>query len=341
VFFIAFLTACSTIDRVPSGFDKDTVFVEPDSGRKPFIDAIRSARKNIHIFSYKLVDPIIIKELQNAHQRGVNISIIVEPFIYKHGLEETKDIVSPIDQLKKFASVYTRSARFNQTHLKIFIIDESWAVFTTGNIVEYAFDNVNAERNFVVPILDKDSIKEIMRVFRADSQDKLIVPSHRQVVFGPDYQRTTFLRLLNQAEKTIDIYQQDFSDIEIARAVAGAAKEGVKVRLLMSPCGISEKIDQSIPAQNLIKKEGGKVKLSEKVQIHAKVIIVDGKEMYVGSCNFYPPSIDGTREMGVLIKNPKQIKIVQDRFNADWAKSVDDSKWRKHSTRDSLFWIKH
>lgn len=62
--------------------------------------------------------------------------------------------------------------------------------------------------------------------------------------------------------------------------------------------------------------------LLESSYIHAKVLIVDDKEMYVGSSNFYANSIDQTRELGILIKDSKQIKIVKDQFEKDWKRST-------------------
>ena len=80
--------------------------------------------------------------------------------------------------------------------------------------------------------------------------------------------------------------------------------------------------DANIPNQILMRKAGVDFGLNNKLYIHAKIIIIDNKEMYLGSGNFYAPAIDQTRELGISITNPKQIKIVRDQFEKDWSQST-------------------
>lgn len=101
VFFC--LISCSNVDL--SNFNKESIFIEPESGRRPWVDAIFSAKKTIYMSAYKLSDPIIISSLKEANKRGVKIALLIEPFSFEHS--NSANIKSLIEQLKKFASIYT------------------------------------------------------------------------------------------------------------------------------------------------------------------------------------------------------------------------------------------
>jgi cardiolipin synthase len=307
---------------LPSGWTKDKAFVFPQAGRALWIDAIGQAEKSIDIAAYKLSDPQIIDALSKARKKGVKINLLIEPQVFQH--TQSGNAVSPMEQLKAIGiNVHTLSKRFNQAHYKMLIVDDLWGLISTGNLDTETFDGlreISAEpcRDFAVPVFDASTIKEMKRIFDADINDKRIVPEHADLVWGPDQQRSTFLRLINSAKKKIWIYQQDFQDVGIAQAVAGAAKSGVDVRVIMMPFPFSKTEDKNILNQEIMTKAGGQVRLQQTNYIHAKVIVVDDQEMYIGSGNFYPASIDQTRELGILIKNTNQIKIITETFTADW-----------------------
>jgi phosphatidylserine/phosphatidylglycerophosphate/cardiolipin synthase-like enzyme len=131
--------------------------------------------------------------------------------------------------------------------------------------------------------------------------------------------------MINSARKSIRIYQQDFTDVGIAQAVAGAARAGVIVEVVMMPFPFSKSEDKNIPNQKLIQEAGGKVYLHNYHYMHAKVMIIDGNDtdnrlMYIGSCNFFTPSLDQTRELGVLTADAEQINQVNTVFESDLLK---------------------
>jgi phosphatidylserine/phosphatidylglycerophosphate/cardiolipin synthase-like enzyme len=310
----------------PQSWSKESVFVFPEAGRQPWIEAIRGANNTIDIAAYKLSDPVIIKELKEAAQKGIVINLLIEGSAFKH--EKSANVKSPLEELmmQKIHVHSPQSKRFNQYHYKTVIVDKEWGLISTGNLDAESFDGLKepltpAARDFAVPVLDKKLASDVLKVFLADTQEQRIVPKEKPLVWGPDYQRSTFLALLNGAEKTIDIYQQDFQDVGMAQAVAAAAKAGVKVRVLMMPFPFNKSEDKNIPNQNLMKEAGASIGLFEALYVHAKIVIVDDKVMYVGSGNFYTASIDQTRELGIMIKNTAQIKALKAVFEKDWQRS--------------------
>lgn len=96
------------------------------------------------------------------------------------------------------------------------------------------------------------------RIFISDINDKRFVPAECDIVVGSDYQRSTFLKLINSSIRTIDFYQQSCQDDSIVRALAGAARDGVKVRCVMTPYPFSKKEDKNISNQNFLRNQAQK-----------------------------------------------------------------------------------
>lgn len=304
-------TPATIKEKLPSDWPEDGILTFPESQRKPWIQAIQSAKKEIKMAAYKLSDSKIVEELIKAHEKGVKVDILIQPYTFEH--DKSANVKSPIEELKsKGIGIHTAASMFNQVHHKLILIDGKWGCLGTGNLDAESFDGDSSAdatscRDFLVTITDADLLNSIKTVLQADIDHKRIVFPQSQLVWGPEDQRSIFLKMINSAKTSIAIYQQDFQDKGIAEAVAEAARQGVKVDVLMMPYPFSKKEDKNIPNQDIIKQAGGKVHLNTKYYIHAKVLIIDSEDndnamMYVGSCNFYPESIDRNRELGLLIK---------------------------------------
>jgi len=303
---------------LPAGWPSNGLQIFPDAGRQAWLDAINSAKQSIQMAAYKLSDEAIVSAIISAMKtKKIEVDVLIQPEICKHG--QSLNVESPIDLFgKEGIRVHTLSNRFNQAHYKMVIIDGKWGMISTGNLDAETFNGVSTIsaapcRDFAITITNPEIIEELAAIFKADITDKRVSPPlSSQLVWGPDNQRSVFLRMINSARKSIRIYQQDFTDIGIAQAVAGAARAGVAVEIIMMPFPFSKGEDKNIPNQELVRKAGGKVYLHTYHYIHAKVMIIDADDtdnrlMYIGSCNFYTPSLDQTRELGILTTDIEQI----------------------------------
>ena len=313
--------------KLPKGWPTDGIVIFPEAGRDPWVKAITTAKKSINIAAYKLSDPVIIDALCTiASAKKVSVNLLIEANAFQH--EKSENIISPVEKLSAAGvNIFHISEWFNQAHYKLILVDNTWGMLSTGNLDKESFDGIKEIseapcRDFAITVTKKSIVQELKRIFDADIKDKRIHCANTQIVLGPDDQRSVFLKLINTAKKSIRIYQQDFQDVGIAKALAGAAKDGVKVEVLMMPYPFSKTQDNNIPNQNLIRSKGGTVHLHKHHYVHAKLILVDAEEpenaiMYVGSCNFYTASLDQTRELGILTKDKAQIAKVMNVFNLD------------------------
>ena len=213
-------------------------------------------------------------------------------------------------------------SRFSQTHSKTMIVDEKVAIISTANFCDMGNP---LDRDFAIEISEPGVAQELSRVFDKDAANERVVPPiPGPIVWGPDYQRSTFLKMINAAQKRLWIYQQDLQDVSIARALAAAAREGVDTRILMMEMPFGQKVgNRNLPNQRLLVEAGAKVMFMNVNYrtIHAKIMISDD-EMYIGSCNMYTPSIDETRELGTLTSDFLHLQKVTKVFEEEWKHST-------------------
>ncbi len=130
------------------------------------------------------------------------------------------------------------------------------------------------------------------------------------------------------ARKSIDIEQfyitpKDGEPLDAALAeLAKAGERGVKIRFLLEKKFEKNSLEgierlKKIPNLELRMLEWGR--MAGEGIIHAKFMVVDGKEAYVGSQNFDWRSLKHIHEMGLKVTEPQVAKDIAAVFDADWA----------------------
>lgn len=310
---------------VPPGWPEDGVIVEPEMNREPFVRVIQDAQKSLDIAAYRLTDDLLISELSKATQRGVRVTVIVTREMYKSecGAEAHENSLKVLREAG--LNVLISPALYTQAHHKMILVDNEYALIGTGNLGGHAFEEIEgnkAQRDFWVTVTDPGQVNELREVFAADLEGRETHLTPALLVWGPDQGRAPFIELINSAQNSIWVYQADIQDKEIADVLVAAAERGIDVRLIMSPFPYNKNKDGNIPNQERLRRAGGQVGLVNHVLGHAKVVLVDVEtdtpRTWVGSTNFYPPSLDENRELGIIISDPRSINKIRSVFKADW-----------------------
>ena len=92
------------------------------------------------------------------------------------------------------------------------------------------------------------------------------------------------------------------------------------------PFDKDKKKDNNISHQNELIQAGGHVGLFTEFYGHAKAMLIDGRDLnkarlYVGSTNFYTPSLDENRELGIIVSDHKAVSDFSHVYEQDWSKS--------------------
>ncbi|HRI35901.1 MAG TPA: phospholipase D-like domain-containing protein [bacterium] len=120
------------------------------------------------------------------------------------------------------------------------------------------------------------------------------------ITTSPETSRTDIEAVLRSAKVSVDLAMQSMSDPGIHQILADLAKQGIKIRMVLGGAG---RIPENAVLARALESAGMEVGISDKPYIHAKVLIVDGLTVYLGSVNFTTPGFDENREVGILFEN--------------------------------------
>jgi phosphatidylserine/phosphatidylglycerophosphate/cardiolipin synthase-like enzyme len=187
-------------------------------------------------------------------------------------------------------------------------------------------------REFLAIDTEAADVTEAEHIFAADFAMGPIIPAGDMVVANSNA-RPDLVALINSAQKSLDIEDEEFSDDNsngITDAVVAAAKRGVAVRLIVA--GGDTDATQTT-ALGDVKSAGGTVYVSDVTSgngsasdpyIHAKTILVDCStgtcaRGFVGSENMTTGSLEYNRELGVILTDATQLGTVYKAVSTDYA----------------------
>jgi len=293
-----------------------TLFVEPEAGESPVLNALNGAQESIRLKVYLLTNPNVIEALKAAVQRGVSVRMILE--LNPYGGSIDPNIV--IDLRDNGVELKGDSFVFNYTHEKSMIIDDEVAFVMTGNMTASSF---SANREYGIITRDPQDVAEVGAVFEADWERVGIDLGESRLIWAPDNARERILAFIDEAQTTLDIEQQNMQDPEVTQHIETALRRGVQVRIVSSPrYPIDEDNDE--PGRDQLRKAGAQVRYFDDPYIHAKVFVIDGMRGFVGSHNLTTNSIDFNRELGILFDETEPVAQLAAQFEADWAKATEE-----------------
>ncbi len=304
------------------------VYVLPESGRIPYVEKIKSAEKTIDITAYAIDDPMIIAELVKKAEEGVKIRMILEKDKFMHDSSKSKN--EDLREIHKNIIVKKTPKTVSQMHMKLFVIDKKDALISTGNLDRESFEGLIDEaptRDFILTIQDCKILSILNNIFNADwTETELKESDLGDLLVSPINYREKLRYLLESANKSIEIYQQDITDEEMKYLLLKRIEDGIDVSVIMTPHPFSKKTDNNKDIQDGIKDKGGQVVLTRFPYIHTKLIIIDkntsDEKAILGSSNLYTPSLDKNREIGIIIRDKNDLHILKQTFMYDLNVSV-------------------
>lgn len=100
-----------------------------------------------------------------------------------------------------------------------------------------------------------------------------------------------------------------------------AGERGVKIRFLMEEKGVGLSTPETLTALKAIPNLELRVIPFHRLTggiVHAKYLLVDGKEAFVGSQNFDWRALEQIQETGLRISDPQTVQQIQAIFDQDW-----------------------
>lgn len=299
-------------DSGPARTGINGLIVLPDDGRESILGEIDAATSSIRLEVYLLSDNETINALIRAHNRGVDVRVILEE--HPFGGAGNKDEI--FDRLAA-AGIDVRWSNpvFRFTHIKTIVLDGRVAIIMNLNLTMTAF---SGNREFAIVTTQPGPVAQAIAIFESD-WDRSEEPPDGPLVVSPTTSRDDLLGLIRDATDDLALYAEVITDPEVTGELIAAANRGVRVRLIMSQSS-SDELWEERPGE--LARGGVEVVILNRIYIHAKMILADDHAAYVGSQNFTSTSLDQNRELGMILTDGPIISRLSQTFERDFAQAV-------------------
>ncbi len=137
-----------------------SLIVLPDDSAQPILDAIAQAKKSIRIKMFVFSDPALLQAVIAAHQRGVDVRVMLNP-ARRNGEEENADSRKTLTDAG--INVIDSNPDFDLTHEKSMVIDDAIAFVQSLN---WETENLTETRDYAVVTTHKHEVDEVDGVLR-------------------------------------------------------------------------------------------------------------------------------------------------------------------------------
>jgi hypothetical protein len=286
----------------------------PEDGENAIYSFVNSATTSIDVTIYELNDVTLENDLVAREKAGVDVRVILDQ-AQKSYNTGAYDVLTAGG-----VGVVWSSTSFTYTHQKTITVNNDESYISTGN-----FDTTYyaTSRDFGVFDTDPTDVAAIVAVFNADYAHTSITPSDGDdLVWSPTDSQTQLVNLVDGAQHSLDIEQEEFSDTTLVNAIVADEKRGVTVRVVIEdPSDYTSELNEVTAA-------GGTVtgySSSTGFYVHAKTVIADygtsTAKAFLGSENFSSNSLNDNRELGLITSNSGVVSGLESTFDADFSGS--------------------
>jgi len=270
---------------------------QPDDGIATLLTGIGSAKKSIQIAIFRFDRAEIETALKAAVERGVSVSALIT--FANHGGEKSLRKLE-MRLLEAGVTVTRTDDELARYHGKLLLIDRKVLYMLSFNFTHLDVDH---SRGFGIVTRKKKFIKEALKLIKADNDRVPYRAGLDAFVVSPVNARKQLIALIQRAKKELLIYDPKVADVEVMRTLSDRVKAGVKVRIIG---GVGRRSHHL----NLRPLSG--------LRLHARTIVRDRREAFVGSQSLRKAELDSRREVGLIVRSAKVVKGLAAAFEADW-----------------------
>ena len=297
---------------------KRTIIILPDDTKKPIVDAIDAAKKNIKIKMFVFSDPDLINAVISAQARGVKVQVMLNP-ARRSGEEDNLDTRKKLED--SGIEVRDSNPAFGLTHEKSMVIDDELAFVKSLN---WATKNLTVTRDYAITTNHKHEVDEIISCFMADWDRKDFNPGeHAHMIWCKGNGRDRIAHFIDGAKHTLFVQNERYQDSVIIERLVRAAERGVKVHVMARPPHAlkKDKLVEAVGGLRIMDDVGIKIHTLRHLKLHGKMLIADGSHAIVGSINLAPGSFDDRRELAIEVHDEDIVARLHDIAKADWENS--------------------
>lgn len=290
-----------------------SLIVEPEDGIGPILTAINKAKTSIDIGIFRLDRGDVGKALQAAVARGVPVRTLIA-HTNRGGDKRLRKLEQSL--LKTGASVRRTDDDLHRYHNKIMIVDRT-TLYVLG--FNYTALDVDKSRSFGLVTRNRVLVREAIKLFEADSLRLPYSAGPKAFLVSPVNARERLAIFLRGARKSLLLYDPKLTDPMMIRILHERRAAGVSVRIL----GALGKRGAGLTAE----KFPGR-------RLHVRAIVRDSKQAFMGSQGLRKLELDGRREVGVIVTDPRVVSRMAAVFEGDWGLTERAQKDRVEARKD-------
>ena len=295
-----------------------SLIVLPDETAKPILDAIDAARESLRIKMFEFSDPSVMKAVIAAHDRGVNVRIMLNP-ARRSGEAENEEARKQLG--KAGIEVIDSNPAFDLTHEKSMVVDGTTAFVKSLN---WETKNFTETRDYAVVTSHRHEVNEIVECFEADWHRKDFSPyENSNLIWCSSNGRDRIARFIDIAKHTLFLQNERYQDAIIIERLVRAQGRGVKVHVMARPPHTlkKEKLIEGVGGLRIMDDIGIKIHKLKHLKLHAKMLLADGCRAIIGSINLTPGSFDSRRELAIEVRDDEIVERLQKVAHHDWENS--------------------
>jgi cardiolipin synthase len=277
------------------------LLIQPESGIKPILSAIKQATKSIDIVIFRFDRAEIESALKAAVSRGVSVNALIAS-ANRGGEKSLRKLEMRL--LEAGVKVARTSDELVRYHDKLMVIDRHELYVMSFNFTHL---DITHSRGFGIITRKGKFVQEALRLIEADIARQPFDSKVDTFVVSPVNARKQLGDFIRGAEKELLIYDPKISDREMLRALADRVKNKVIVRVIGTT---GKKYNSLLQVHPPV------------FRLHTRTIIRDRQTAFVGSQSLRQPELDSRREVGLIIHDEKVVKGLLETFEADWQLKV-------------------
>ena len=273
------------------------LLTQPHDGVGALVKAIAKAKKTIQIVIFRLDRLEIEHALEEAVKRGVSVHALIA-YTNRGGEKNLRRLEMRF--LAAGVTVARTSDDLVRYHGKMMIIDRKQLWVLAFNLTRLDIDH---SRSFGIITTNRQLVQEAIKLFEKDTKRQTYKAGSARFLVSPLNARKQLSAFIEGAKKELLIYDMKIADRAMTRLLEARANAGVEVRII-------GKVTRKTNGLTIRKLNG--------MRLHARVIIRDQSQMFIGSQSLRELELDARREIGIILPDRKIIGSVMKVFEADW-----------------------
>jgi phosphatidylserine/phosphatidylglycerophosphate/cardiolipin synthase-like enzyme len=295
-----------------------SVLVFPDDTSKQIIETIDAAKKSLRIKMFLFSDVDLINAVINAHKRGLDVKIMLNPS-RRNGAEENENTRKILEG--EGINVRDTNPFFGLTHEKSMVVDDKIAFIKSLN---WETKNLTETRDYAIITSNPHEVKEVIMCFEADWERNDFNPGNNaRLIWCSNNGRQRIANFIDEAKHSLFIQNERFQDLVIIERIIRAASRGVKVHIMVRPPHTlkKDKLIEGVGGLRIMDDVGIKIHKLKHLKLHGKMLLADECRAIIGSINLTPGSFDDRRELAIEVNDDAIIERVHTIAKFDWENS--------------------